>query len=174
MEINEKEFAVIREISNNHMPTQRHIAKNAGISLGLTNLIIKRLIKKGYIKIQEAPARTVIYTLTPQGLSEKIRKSYEFTLSTINLMSGIKSAIQDIIINEYKHGVRNFVICGYGEISAFTEIALRELNLEDIVISKSEDKDDNNKLICNLIVHDNQGKRTIDMILELSKRGIYR
>ena len=46
-EISEKEFAVIREISINRFPNQRTIATKTGFSLGLTNLIIKKLVKTG-------------------------------------------------------------------------------------------------------------------------------
>ena len=49
IEVSEKEFAVIQEIHKNEMPDQRMIAHKTGISLGMTNMIIQRLIERGYI-----------------------------------------------------------------------------------------------------------------------------
>lgn len=173
MGINEKEFAVIREISNNQKPTQRHIAKKIGISLGLTNLIIRRLIKKGYIKIQEAPPRTIIYSLTPKGFSEKTKKSYHFTLRTIDLMKNIKENIKDIIMREYRQGVKDFIISGEGELATFTEIVFRDLNLKDGRYIKIENKSKANNQHCYLTVIKNGTERKIDILLELSKQGVH-
>lgn len=170
--INEKEFAVIREISSSHKPTQRLIAQRIGISLGLTNLIIKRLMKRGYIKIQEAPPRTIIYSLTPKGLSEKANKYYQFTLKTVNLIKTIKENISDIINKEYKLGARNFVISGSGELGIITEIAFRDVNLQGITYSKSE-AESNDKLYCYLLVKNNGNERKIDILRELSVKGVY-
>jgi DNA-binding MarR family transcriptional regulator len=172
MPLSEKEFAVIREISNNHKPTQRHIAKNTGISLGLTNLIIKRLIKKGYIKIHEAPARTIMYSLTPQGFAEKARKSYHFILGTVRVMGDIREGIQEIIMNEYRKGARDFTIQGNGELANLTEIVFRSLDAKDIRLSQRELE--TNKIICNLLVNIGGSRRKINLLSELSKKGLYR
>lgn len=172
MEISEKEFAVIREISNNSKPTQRHIANKVGISLGLTNLIIKRLVKKGYIKIQEAPPRTIIYSLTLKGLTEKTKKSYQFTLRTIDLIRDIKEHILDIIKKEYEQGARDFVISGSGELATLTEIALRDSHIEGINYSKTSVNFSDSRH-CYLAVSNSGSERKIDILSELSKRGVY-
>lgn len=173
MGIGEKEFAVIREISNNNKPTQRHIAKKAGISLGLTNLIIKRLIKKGYIKIHEAPPQTIIYILTPKGLVEKTKKSYHYSLKTINSMKIIRENIQDIIINLYNQGGRIFVISGNEELATLAEIALNGLNLKDISFTRNKAKSDKNDPTCNLLVNINNLEKKVDILSDLSKREVY-
>ena len=97
MEITEKEFAVIKEISGNHLPDQRTISHRTGISLGLTNLIIKRLITKGYIKATQLNRKKIQYMLTPKGFSEKADKSYRFALKTITHFRMLKDNIQNIL-----------------------------------------------------------------------------
>lgn len=173
MGINEKEFAVIREIINNYHPVQRGIAKKVGISLGLTNIIIKRLIKKGYIKIQEVPPRTIIYMLTPKGLAEKSKKSYQYTLRTIDIIKAIKENIQDIINKEYKLGAREFIVSGNGELATLAEIALRDLNIKDINYSRFDKGCRESNLQCNILVVKNGNWKKLNVLLELSKRGIY-
>jgi DNA-binding MarR family transcriptional regulator len=172
MAVTDKEFAVIREISNNHRPTQRHIAKKVGISLGLTNLIIKRLIKKGYLKIKTVPPRTIEYMLTPKGFTEKAKKSYHFTLRTINLIKTIKENIQKIIEEEYKKGAREFTISGNGELTTIAQIAFETLELKDIKLSRTE-SNSSKKPVCNIFVTLNGLERKIDILSELSKRGVY-
>src|SRR3984957_543273 len=61
--------------------SQRHIAAELGIALGLVNAYLKRCVKKGLVKVGEAPARRYAYYLTPQGFTEKSRLTVNY-LST--------------------------------------------------------------------------------------------
>jgi DNA-binding MarR family transcriptional regulator len=174
MEINEKEFAVISEISNNHRPSQRIIAKRVGISLGLTNLIIKRLIKKGYIKIKEVPPRTVQYMLTPKGFAEKAKKSYDFTLRTIKSIANIRENIQEIILEEYRKGARDFAIFGNDELAIITEIAFQNLRLNDLKFNRVDPGPGSSKGANGIIVSINGTRQEIDLLTQLSKKGAAR
>jgi DNA-binding MarR family transcriptional regulator len=58
--------------------SQRRIAEDLGIALGLVNAYLKRCIKKGLVKVSEAPARRYAYYLTPQGFAEKSRLTVEY------------------------------------------------------------------------------------------------
>jgi len=136
--MNEKEFAVIKEIANNHRPNQRLIAKKLGISLGLTNLIIKRLAKKGYLKVSQLNARKIEYILTPQGFAEKAKKVLSLYPQDDSTLKILKQKIQQIILNEYNNGKRKFVIQGNNELSELVEISLRNLNLEGLEYTNAD------------------------------------
>jgi len=71
-------LGVLNAVEKNSRVTQRDVAKNIGIALGLTNAYLKRCIKKGLIKVQQAPANRYAYYLTPQGFAEKSRLTGEF------------------------------------------------------------------------------------------------
>lgn len=129
--ISEKEFEVLRALEENHQPNQRLIAARAGISLGLTNLIIKRLASKGYLKLKQLTPKRTKYLLTPKGLAEKARKSYHFTIRTIETLRQMKQQIQEILLNEYQKGERRFIIYGKGELATLIEISLRDLSLKN-------------------------------------------
>jgi len=183
-EINEKELAVIREISNNNLPDQRTISKNTGISLGLTNLIIKRLIKKGYIKILQLNKRKIQYILTPKGFTEKAKKSYNYTIKTINLLKLMKEKIKELIIQLYNEGNREFVIIGNNELASIIELSFKEINLSDLKYNKSYNKNNlikkNSKNIIfltdtnsKIFKYKNSSDNVYDIISYLSNSGIY-
>ncbi|OGS32930.1 MAG: hypothetical protein A2474_07155 [Elusimicrobia bacterium RIFOXYC2_FULL_34_12] len=134
--ISEKEFAVIEALSSNHSYSQRLIAKKIGISLGLTNLIINRLAQTGYIKVKQLNRHKIQYILTPKGFSEKAKKSYNYTLRTINVLSSVVTKIQSLIIEKYKSGIRNFIIVGDNELADLTEIAIKKIKITDIRYSR--------------------------------------
>lgn len=58
--------------------SQRHLASDMGIALGLANSYLKRCIRKGFIKISEAPANRYLYYLTPKGFAEKSRLTAKY------------------------------------------------------------------------------------------------
>ncbi|MBI5574323.1 MAG: winged helix-turn-helix transcriptional regulator [Elusimicrobia bacterium] len=174
--ITEKEFAVITELSNNHLPNQRTIAKKLGISLGLTNLIIKRLAKTGYIKIKQLNRRQIRYVLTPKGFSEKARKSYNYTLRTINNLTLMREKIQNLAIAKYKTGIRNFIIVGDNELADITEISLKKLPMPDIKYTrelKNGKEIDSFTLILNTKNKNGKsGKNLVNLISYLTESGL--
>lgn len=136
MEINEKELTIIKEIANNHLPNQRIIAKNTGLSLGLVNLIIKRLINKGYIKTKNLNKKKIQYILTTRGLAEKAKKSYYFTLKTIEQFKLTNKKIQDLISDYYQKGIRKFIILPDNELATLVELAIKTSNLPELKYTK--------------------------------------
>lgn len=170
--MNETEFAVIREINSNSRPNQREIAQKVGVSLGLVNLILRRFVQKGYIKIKEIPPRRVCYMLTPKGMAEKAKKSYDYTLRTLELLKSVTNGLQEIILEERQKGMKNLIITGSGELAALAEIAFRNLNLDGVGCSISKPLLEKNKVECCFMVVKNGTSRKVDIVAELSKRGI--
>lgn len=64
-------LAVLETMEQSSEATQRQIASQTGISLGLVNAIVKDLAKRGMIKIRQVPRRRLLYYLTPHGFAEK-------------------------------------------------------------------------------------------------------
>lgn len=172
MEISEKEFAVIREISNNHLPDQRTIANRTGISLGLTNLIIKRLIKKGYVKAKQLDRKKIQYLLTPKGFSEKANKSYIFTLKTIGLLKTIREKIQERILSECSKGAYELELSGNNELADITELAIKNLHDQHIRCSRTTVLSHNHDSVL-LTVNSSSGKNTIDILDFLVESGLF-
>src|SRR5262249_60343664 len=81
-QISQRDFRILTAISEREDVTQRSLAKMLGIALGLTNLYLKRLSRKGYIKVTTIPARRVRYLLTPRGLAETTRLTYDYSTSS--------------------------------------------------------------------------------------------
>ena len=86
----ETELEILSNIEANPNLTQRQIAKNLGVSLGKTNYLIKALLNKGFLTINNFRTSDnklgYLYLLTPKGLEVRRklttlylkRKSEEF------------------------------------------------------------------------------------------------
>jgi len=148
--IGERELRIIEEISRDKNLTQRKISHRLGLSLGMTNIILKRLASKGYIKVKGLNRRKVQYILTPTGFAEKTKKSYRYFLKTIHSLQEMKRKIQRLILMEYKKGKTHFVILGEGELADIVELSLKGLSkgeLEYRRISRLEDINSNNAVV---------------------------
>jgi len=126
------EFKIIYEIGKDLNTTQRKISHQIGLSLGMTNIIMKRLIAKGYVKVKGLNRRNVQYILTPRGFAEKVRKTHRYLLRTIDTLKTVKEKIQDTVLEYYEKGEKNFTILGKGELADIVEISLRDIGKRDL------------------------------------------
>ncbi len=135
--MDENELKILTELSKNSGASQRELSKTSNLSLGMVNIVLHRLIEKGYMKIKQLDGRKVQYILTPKGFTEKIEKSTNYVKKTINSVSLMKTAIRNIIEARYNKGIKTFSIVGSGDLSLLIEMAIKELNKSDIVYSHS-------------------------------------
>ena len=135
--IGEKEYKLLSQVSKDPTGTQREISRQLGFSLGMTNILLKRLIHKGYIKISQLNRRKVKYFLTPAGIAQKIKRTHQYLSYTFHSLKEIKYKVQTVLLAEYKKGRRKFIILGDGELADITEIALRNLGKKDIIYTKA-------------------------------------
>jgi DNA-binding MarR family transcriptional regulator len=126
----ENEFLLIQEISRQPTRTQRDLSRSLGLSLGMTNLLIKRLSRKGLIKITQLDWKRTQYLLTLQGAVEKTRKSYAYTLYTLRIFRQIQENIAAVINREYAGGRRTFHLAAQDELMELVSDAVAELKLD--------------------------------------------
>ena len=71
-------LGLLESVEQDGGKSQRRLAAELGIALGLVNAYLNRCIQKGLVKVSQAPARRYAYYLTPQGFVEKSRLSLEY------------------------------------------------------------------------------------------------
>src|SRR5690348_14940283 len=96
----ENELQILNKIECKENMTQRDIAKSTGMSLGNVNLLIKRLVKKGLLKIERINPRTIRYILTPQGLKERTEATYRYVVESLRFMHEVNQKIERLIDSE--------------------------------------------------------------------------
>ena len=84
-------LGLLESVERDGGQSQRRIASDLGIALGLVNAYLKRCVKKGLVKVSDAPARRYIYYLTPQGFAEKSRLTVEYLSHSFGFFRQAKS-----------------------------------------------------------------------------------
>src|SRR3989337_291919 len=118
---------LLDELPRGSVISQRALADNLGIALGLVNAYIKRLGKKGYIKITNLPRNRIKYIVTPKGFAEKAKLAYDYLHHSLNYFKEIRKKIEHAYAVMMASGVRNVLLWGDGEIAELCFISARGL-----------------------------------------------
>ncbi|MBT6563726.1 MAG: winged helix-turn-helix transcriptional regulator [Candidatus Scalindua sp.] len=138
-----RELEILERLEGNGHLTQRDLSKEVGIALGLVNHLLKKMVKKGWIKIKNIDSKKIRYLITPEGAREKSSLLYKRVESTIHFYLEAKRVIKDKVIHLKKEGIEDVSIYGINHISEVLFIVLKELGLElkSVVDDKKEGKE---------------------------------
>ena len=125
----QRDLQLLNEVEQNAAVTQRSLARKLGVALGLTNLYLKRLARKGHIKITTIPRHRIKYLLTPRGMAEKTRLTYEYMQYSLSYYRDMRQRLMVVLTGLARAGAKRIVICGTGELAELAYISLREMDL---------------------------------------------
>lgn len=121
---------ILEEIVNDHVPSQRDLAKKLNVSLGLVNSFIKRLAQKGYFKITTIPKNRARYILTPKGVAEKTRLTYQYVQYSFQYYKDSRKKLQELFIELAAIGVQQMIFYGVSDFTEIAYISLQETNIQ--------------------------------------------
>ena len=125
----QRDLQLLNEVERDAGVTQRSLATKLGVALGLTNLYLKRLAHKGYIKITTIPSHRIKYLLTPRGMAEKSRLTYQYMQYSLSYYREMRQRLK-LVLTELSHaGAKRIVVYGTGELAELAYLTLREMDL---------------------------------------------
>ena len=132
----ERDLRILTAIGEGMPLTQRALAQRLGVALGLANLYLKRLGRKGLIKIVEFPTKPATrkrlrYLLTPKGLAAKTRLTYEYVGRSVELYRLAREALRGALADLPRNG-NGVALYGNGEAAELAYLTLKELGLEPV------------------------------------------
>ena len=155
---------ILEKVDADIVPSQRDLARDLNISLGLVNSFIKRLVKKGYFKARHVPKNRMRYFLTPQGASEKTRLTYEYIQHSYNFYKEARQKLRALYTELEKQGVTRIVFYGASDLAEIAYLSLQETNIELLAIFDDDKKGE--RFLGYTIAHpDRMGSFSFDRIL---------
>jgi ribosomal protein S25 len=127
-------LGVLDAIERDRNVTQRHVASELGIALGLANAYLKRCVRKGLIKVSHVPTRRYAYYLTPQGFAEKSRLTGSYLAHSFAFFRKARSECDAIFTAALSKGQRRLVLVGKGELAEIASLVAREHPIEIVAI----------------------------------------
>ena len=138
-----RDLEILTAISEGRPLSQRALAERLGIALGLVNLYIRRLSRKGYVKVTEFPSKPsarkrLRYLLTAKGLVEKSRLTYEHMAYALRLYQRARQTLRESLSLLPGNGAKRVALCGTGEAAELAYLTLREFGLEPVGVFDDE------------------------------------
>lgn len=139
----ERDLEILTAIGEGRPLSQRVLAQRLGVALGLTNLLLKRLARKGFIKIVEFPTKPAAgkrlrYLLTPNGIAEKSRLTYEHMAYSIHVYRRSRQTLRESLSQLTRTGVKRVVLYGTGEAAELAYLTLKEFGIEPVGVFSHE------------------------------------
>jgi DNA-binding MarR family transcriptional regulator len=123
------EHHILTAIDGGQSVSQRSLASGLGIALGLTNLLVRRLVRKGWVRVKRVRPNRVAYFLTPAGVAEKTRLSRLYLQYSIRFYTTARVRIRESLATVGGPNTR-IVFYGAGEVAEIAYVCLQETSLQ--------------------------------------------
>ena len=127
-------LGLLDAVDSNSAVSQRSLARDLGIALGLTNAYLKRCIRKGWIKVTQAPANRYAYYITPKGLAEKGRLTTRYLAYSLQFYRQARNELDDLLADCAKRRWRRIALAGVSELAEITMLCAMQHNAKVICI----------------------------------------
>jgi DNA-binding MarR family transcriptional regulator len=155
---------LLEAVDSREPPTQRELARDLDISLGLVNAFIKRLAKKGYFKITHIPKKRVKYLLTPKGALEKSRLTYRYLRYSVGFYREIREMLVTLFGRLEKEGVGRIALYGCGEVAELAHLFLQNTSIK--LAGVFDEKSDGQKFFGHMVKsHEQLGNDGYEYVL---------
>jgi len=134
-------LGLLNVVAESSAVTQRSIAGDLGIALGLANAYLKRCARKGLIKVTQAPANRYSYYLTPQGFAEKSRLTAHYLSTSFNFFRAARDQCSETLAECAGRGWKRVILAGSGDLSDIVTLCATEHGLELLGVLGSVSKD---------------------------------
>ena len=122
METLERELDILQNISESVKQIhQRDLAEIIGLSLGMTNAILKRLVQKGWLKVKKINNRNIQYIVSPQGMEEIARRSFRYFKRTIKNVVYYKEVLDQFAREVITKGFDTIILVGESDLDFVIE-----------------------------------------------------
>ena len=135
-----RELNLLEELEKNPVVSQRELSHKFGIALGVTNACLKRMARRGLIRIMSLDHRRIGYYLTPKGFAEKTKLTFHLISWTVQHYSALKGIIEKIFWEMENAGVARIVFYGVSDEMEIAYITLQGVNLKLVGIFEDEEK----------------------------------
>lgn len=129
-----RELKVLTEVESCPELTQRDLSNRVGTALGLTNVLLRNLAQKGYIRVTAAGWKRCIYTLTPKGVSRKLQLTLNYVSRVLTQYHSIRRNLRNQLEPLDLNAESRIAIYGTGEFAELAYLGLKDYGIDEISI----------------------------------------
>ena len=135
-----RDLRLLEELEKNPITSQRELSHKFGIALGVTNACLRRMARKGLIRIRDLNHRRIGYYLTPKGLVEKARLTLHLISFRVQHYVELKRIVGKRFLEMQHDGMKRIVFYGVSDEMEVAYVTLQGVALKLVGIVEDDEK----------------------------------
>lgn len=127
-------LGLLESVERDGARSQRELAADLGIALGLVNAYLKRCATKGLLKMSEVPTRRYAYYLTPKGFAEKTRLTVQYLSSSFSFFRAAKADCVSVFETAKAQGLNRLVLAGKSDLAEIAILCAIEADVKIVAV----------------------------------------
>ncbi|MBN1956145.1 MAG: winged helix-turn-helix transcriptional regulator [Anaerolineae bacterium] len=126
----ERDLQLLEALERDPEVTQAGLAAQLGVAVGSVNWYLKRLIRKGYVKVTHLQRRRMKYFVTPEGLALKARLTMQYMKASLRVYRELREAAQEVLSQVRQAGHSAVWTLGHDEAIEIFRLTCLEEDIE--------------------------------------------
>ena len=122
-------LGILNAVQDNSELTQRSVASDLGIALGLANSYLKRCVRKGLVKVKQAPANRYTYYLTPMGFAEKSRLTADYLTHSFTFYRRARLQCSELLESARGDGLKTLALYRVSDLAEIMALCALEAEI---------------------------------------------
>lgn len=127
-------LGLLESVEQDGATSQRRLAADLGIAVGLVNAYLNRCIEKGFVRVMQAPGRRYGYYLTRQSFVERSRLSLQYLTYSFKFFRQAKLDCLNAFAVARARGITRVALDGISDVAEIATICARETAIEIVAI----------------------------------------
>jgi DNA-binding MarR family transcriptional regulator len=121
-----RELTLLEQVESDPDVNQSTLASQLGVAVGTVNWHLKRLIAKGYVKVQRAERKKLRYIITPEGIALRARLTVDYIERSFDLYHKTRQHIKEHLNVVRAAGYNRVHIRGEGDVADICRLSCLE------------------------------------------------
>ena len=133
-----RDLKTLEVIARTPSISQRDLAQELGIALGLANACLARMTRTGLIRISRINGRSLAYHLTPAGFTVKAKLSAQYVRTTIDFYHTARQAVRQGLGILSAQGISRIGLVGTGDVAEIVGVVCAHENISIVCIADDD------------------------------------
>jgi predicted transcriptional regulator len=121
-----RELTLLEQVERDPDVNQSTLATQLGVAVGTVNWHLKRLIAKGYVKVQRAERKKLRYIITPEGIALRARLTIDYIERSFDLYHKTRQRVKEHLDAVRAAGFNRVRILGEGDVADICKLSCLE------------------------------------------------
>jgi predicted ArsR family transcriptional regulator len=121
-----RELTLLEQVERDPDVNQSMLASQLGVAVGTVNWHLKRLIAKGYVKVQRAERKKLRYIITPEGIALRARLTVDYIERSFDLYHKTRQRVIEHLAAVRAAGYNRVRISGDGDVADICRLSCLE------------------------------------------------